>query len=248
MHKKGKKIRFNMGTKRSRFLVDLASVAKSIEQGVEQEVKKEKVVFKNIKFSKRTDSGSIFIIRAAWFLASLLRLPRRLDATSNPLKQLLVRRYFLAVCLRVVTGAIIVYFSLNFVLFGSDEGLIATVMRARQAHYEWQRILMLTESNSTIITTYHDKLMFPERKVIVGLFSDMNMVNEYANLARLLPVYYYNFSLTKEAMAYLNDTRLKSVGLQISKIEKISSDFTLYKLYSLQSTSTLPVKVVVANL
>lgn len=177
--------------------------------------------------------ASLLITHSAWALAAFVKLPRKAEGSSRFLNQLKMRRGFLSRVLGIIAVAVIVFISLSFVMFGSDEGLIASANRQRQNRIQWERILRLTEGDSTIITTYHDKLLFPERKVIVGLFTDLNMVREYAKLAALLPVYYYNFSLSGKDLAYLNNTRLKSVGLQIKKVEQISPDFTLYKLFTL---------------
>ncbi len=125
---------------------------------------------------------------------------------------------------------IIFLFSVQFLLIGSEEGLVFSAIKQAQAREEWERVLSLTENNSTIITRYHDKLFFPERKVIVGLFDDKNMVAEYANLVNLLPVYYYNFTFPEKDLVYLNERRLPEFGLQIEVVEQVTNDFTLYRL------------------
>jgi len=131
---------------------------------------------------------------------------------------------------RILIIGLLAISSFTFVLSGSAEGLIYLAQRQKDSRAEWQQILGLTESNSTIITRYHDKLLFPERKVIVGLFDDKNMVAQYASLVDKLPVYYYNFTLPKKDINYLNASRLKEAGLQIKLIKKITSDFSLYKI------------------
>jgi len=92
------------------------------------------------------------------------------------------------------------------------------------------KVLSLTENNSVIITQYHDKLLFPERKVVVGLFDDKNLISRYALLAEQLPVYYYNFTFPQKDIDYLNSKRLSEFGLHINPIEKITNSFTLYKI------------------
>ena len=74
-------------------------------------------------------------------------------------------------------------------------------------------------------------MLFPERKVIVGLFDDKRMIEQYANLVELLPVYYYNFTLPAKDVDYLNNKRLAEAGLGIKKIKQVTSDFTLYKIF-----------------
>lgn len=131
---------------------------------------------------------------------------------------------------RILIIGLIFFISIQFVLFGSEEGLIYTALKHKQAKNEFNKVLALTESNATIITRYHDKLFFPERKVIVGLFDDNNMVAQYANLANYLPVYYYNFTLPEKDINYLNNSRLAQVGLIIRKVEQVTGDFSLYRL------------------
>ena len=173
----------------------------------------------------------IFIIRLTQAICLLFRKTRdkdgqlKMEFTSARMNQGACR-----FAVRLLMIGVIAISSITFVLSGSDEGLIYLAQRQKDSRAEWQKILTLTESNSTIITRYHDKLLFPERKVIVGLFDDKEMLKEYANLLDKLPVYYYNFTLPKNDMEYLNTRRLKEAGMQIQKVEKITSDFTLYKI------------------
>jgi len=120
--------------------------------------------------------------------------------------------------------------SINFVLAGSEEGLTYSLEKNNQDRIQYNEVMKLTEDNSVIITYYHDKLFFPERKVIVGLFDDNFMIYEYAILADYLPIYYYNFTLPANDLEYLNNRRLKDFGLMMKKVEEINEDFTLYKL------------------
>ena len=139
-------------------------------------------------------------------------------------------RMFLVNCARAVVVGLIFFISVQFVLFGSEEGLIFAAQKHKQAKNEFDKVLSLTENNAVIITQYHDKLFFPERKVIVGLFDDKNMVARYAKLADYLPVYYYNFILPQDAIDYLNNKRLGEVGLRIEKVKQVAEEFGLYRL------------------
>lgn len=142
----------------------------------------------------------------------------------------LLKNKFLINGARIGVIAVIYFISLQFVLFGSAEGLIFTAQNQNDSRIEQDKILSLTENNSVIITRYHDKLFFPERMVIMGLFDDDNMNLEYAKLAELIPVYYYNFTLPEKAINYLNNSRLAVVDLKITKINTITRDFSLYSL------------------
>ncbi|RMD59597.1 hypothetical protein D6821_00870 [Candidatus Parcubacteria bacterium] len=131
---------------------------------------------------------------------------------------------------RLAVFALVAAFSLQFVLIGSEEGLLLQLAKARDSREQFEQVLNLTESNAIIVTQYHDKLFFPERKVIVGLFDDKNMIKHYARLAHYLPIYYYSFSLREKDIEYLNNRRLYEAGLQIRLVKPITSQFSLYQL------------------
>ena len=126
---------------------------------------------------------------------------------------------------------ILIYFvSIWFVLFGSEEGIITINKKNKDVKKEFNKVLELTENNAAIITKYHDKLLFPERKVIVGQFDNKDMNSQYRNLVNYIPVYYYNFTLPPIDFDYLNNKRLKEAGLRLAQKEEITEDFTLYRL------------------
>lgn len=121
--------------------------------------------------------------------------------------------------------------SVYFVLHGSEEGLVPTQKRNLEARSQYELVLGMTEPEAVIITQYHDKLFYPQRKVINGLLTDDNMNREYANLAEHGPVYYYNFSFNSADLDYLNNTKLAPWGLKIETVRQITPDFTLYRLF-----------------
>ncbi len=124
------------------------------------------------------------------------------------------------------------FMSFCFTWWGSEEGLAYSFAKSKSAEQELNSILALTENNSIIITRYHDKLFFPERKVIIGLFDDSNMIIRYAELAKHLPVYYYNFTFPEKDLLYL-ETKLPKFGLSIELIQRINRDFSLYRLFKI---------------
>lgn len=141
----------------------------------------------------------------------------------------LPEKMFLVRASRAVIVILIYFVSVSFVLFGSEEGLLYSIEKNREARQEFDKVMSLTESSAVIITQYHDKLFFPERKVIVGLFNDDSMNKRYARLTNYLPVYYYNFTFPEKDINYLNEKKLPLAGLKIEEAEKVG-DFSLYKL------------------
>ncbi|MFH1522651.1 MAG: glycosyltransferase family 39 protein [Patescibacteria group bacterium] len=141
---------------------------------------------------------------------------------------------FLANSSQVFLIALIYIISLYFVMFGSEEGLYYSIQKNYSAKKSFEKVLELTESNSAIVTSYHDKLFFPERKVIVGLFDNNIMNSHYSKLVNYIPLYYYNFTLRDIDIEYLNNRKLAEVGLRIEEVKRITDDFTLYKLYKIE--------------
>jgi len=132
--------------------------------------------------------------------------------------------------LKITAFLLIASFSISFVIFSSEEGLATSRKNQINQRNELTKVLSLTENNSVIITQYHDKLLFPERKIIVGLFNDKHLVKQYSILAMQVPVYYYNFTFPQKDIDYLNSKRLAEFDLAINPVETITDSFTLYKL------------------
>lgn len=127
----------------------------------------------------------------------------------------------------------IIFVSFRFVYSGSEEGLNRYFQNLNKAKVELAKIISLTEDQSVIITEYHDKFFFPERRVIVGKFNEDNINNIYYNLNKYLPVYYYNFSLPEKDVDYLNNRRFSDIGLRIELVEEIDENFSLYKMVNI---------------
>ncbi|MDD5527573.1 MAG: hypothetical protein PHO56_01180 [Patescibacteria group bacterium] len=149
-------------------------------------------------------------------------------------------RHFSIGAAQAIIIIIIFFFSANFLLGGSKEGLIYTETNNQVLKSEYDQVLKLTEPSAVIITRYHDKIFFPERKVIVNTLIDDSMNIRYQKLAKLIPVYYFNFTFPEKDFDYLNAGKLKNAGLVLKKIKQTDDVFTLYKLeiYSAPATTT----------
>lgn len=142
----------------------------------------------------------------------------------------LARQRYIIGLLRTAAVAVVVALSIQYVWAEPSEGLKVSIDKQAAARLEAERVWSLTEERSVIITRYHDKLLFPERKVVIGLFNDPNMIAEYAHLAKRLPVYYYNFSFKPEDLEYLNAGMLIKEGINLSLVQPITDKFSLYVL------------------
>ena len=139
-------------------------------------------------------------------------------------------RDFSVRALRAASLIVLAFICFNFVFSGSKEGLVYAFLNQKNSLKEYREVLSLTEENSVIITQYHDKLLFPKRRVVVGAFADQNLNSYYFNLLNYTSVYYYNFNLPDKNFEYLNERKLQDSGLRLTKIKKVNSAFALYKL------------------
>ncbi|MDA3802923.1 MAG: glycosyltransferase family 39 protein [Patescibacteria group bacterium] len=120
--------------------------------------------------------------------------------------------------------------SLSFVLFGSSEGLLFS----RYSYFYDQKsanvVISETESDAIILTKYHDKLFFPQRKVIVATLPDNDLSFQLEKLIEKYPIYYYHFKLPEKDIRYLNERRLIPYGLNINLVREVDDTFSLYEI------------------
>jgi hypothetical protein len=162
----------------------------------------------------------IYLCLIAWLALALSRLDKVIrNARAAWSIQIIIIFIFALLGWRSVFGA-------------GPESLTTNIAKSEVSHAQQLEVLKLTEHNSVIITKYQDKLFFPERKVVYGLFDDDGMVRQYSILARRLPVYFYSFTYPKNDLQYLNERRLPAMGLQLKPIAAID-EFSLYKLIPL---------------
>ncbi len=132
--------------------------------------------------------------------------------------------------LQAVVIIIISLISLDFVLFGSEEGLVHLYYNNLRERDYIEDVRAQTEENSIIITKYYDKFLFPERRVIMGTIPNDELLLASAKLVKYYPLYYYNFSLPPEAVDYLNERKLNVYDLKMTLLKRINHDFSLYSL------------------
>ncbi len=132
--------------------------------------------------------------------------------------------------LAILAVAAIFMYSVLFVMFGSEEGLVHVTYSNKVDYELYQQVIELTPPQAVVITKYHDKVLFPDRRVLIGLFNDNQMNQLYAKLAHVAPLYYLNFQFAQADFDYLKSRKLPSYGLDIEMVKVINKDFALYKL------------------
>lgn len=131
--------------------------------------------------------------------------------------------------LQIIIVSLFIFTGLNFVLYGSEEGLSHLYHNNLREKAYAQEIFLLTEPESIIITRYYDKFLFPERRIIMGAIPNDEIFQATQKLAAYYPVYYYNFYLNETDIDYLNTRKLPPFSLRIDLVKKISHQFGLYK-------------------
>lgn len=127
--------------------------------------------------------------------------------------------------------------SLNFLVFGSEEGLINLYYNMQTDRAIGRLVLANTPYNAIIMTQYHDKVFFPERKIMMGVASEEPFYPQLSKLLKYYPVYYFNFSFTPAAVDYLNNGRLAKYDLRIDLVKRASDKFSLYKISKIIKTN-----------
>lgn len=92
------------------------------------------------------------------------------------------------------------------------------------------RVLALTEPGAVIVVDRADKFLWPERRVVQPLRSETT----YQAMPALVsagPLYYFGITFPLSDLVYLNDLKLKELGLSIEHVETIGEE-SLYRIYA----------------
>jgi hypothetical protein len=174
--------------------------------------------------------ASLFVVTLARALASLLALKN-----NNP-SRLRARRWIVG-GLTFFIGGTWVFSSLMFTLFGSEEGLMTLYYNHFSDRENARAILAATEDEAVIVTQYHDKQLFPERRVVNALLTNDAVNTSLGLILQHYPVYYYNFSFPDKDLIYLNERRLPAFGFTL-ELQERRGRFGLYQLLPFTATST----------
>lgn len=139
-------------------------------------------------------------------------------------------RRLVAPGLQATAILIIAIWSLLFVFSGSEEGLLYIYYNNLEERRGVEQVWSLTENESIVITRYHDKFLWPERRVIMGTLPNNEINQVIKRLVAYYPLYYYNFYLNEADVAYLNSRKLATDNLRLIFIKRIGAKFALYRI------------------
>lgn len=163
------------------------------------------------------------------YLGAIVLLATFIDWSATIIAKAYKKKHLSRAFIFLITGALTIVF-VSYSLYGSEESLVYLAGNRLNDRALLAEVLDNTESDAIIITRYHDKVFFPERKVIVGLFDDERMIAYYSALSNFRPIYYFNFKFSDEDIKYLNQGKLKNVNLEIELVKTFPNRFALYRL------------------
>ena len=128
----------------------------------------------------------------------------------------------------VALVVLVVGLNVRAVFFAPGDGLVHAAEVMRRSREIQTRALSLTEENAVIIVDRADKLFFPHRAVRYPLRDETT----YALMPRIVlqaPLYYYGITFPETDLTYLNQEKLKAMGLQIDFVETFDAE-SLYRI------------------
>ncbi|MFA6131258.1 MAG: hypothetical protein WC730_03290 [Patescibacteria group bacterium] len=116
----------------------------------------------------------------------------------------------------------------GWVVFGGEDGFIKTREHLAQNLEKKEIILAATPDNAIIIVDRADKYLFPDRRVVVPLRSDVTY-DRIDELASIAPLYYFGITLPDVDIDYLNTTILGPHALILDRLVTVGEE-TLYAI------------------
>ncbi|MFA5029235.1 MAG: glycosyltransferase family 39 protein [Patescibacteria group bacterium] len=124
----------------------------------------------------------------------------------------------------LLIAVIMIFFSVRVVWTSGEESLgsvIKTVKSYQQINKEVRR---LTENNAIIVSSYNDKVFFPQRKVIY-YWQEPQFLASISLFMKEAPVYLYSINGPADENYIKSNSQLK-----LELVKKINASETLYKL------------------
>jgi hypothetical protein len=122
----------------------------------------------------------------------------------------------------------IAYLNLNAVFVQGQDGLLKMKRELSQSEVIQASVLAQTSQDALIIVDRADKLFFPHRRVMYPLRDD-STYGAMPELVSQAPLYYYGITLPEIDFDYLNQSRLKNMGLKIELIQQFEEE-SLYRI------------------
>lgn len=165
-----------------------------------------------------------------WLPVFCLLTPMLALVILSGLKQ--IRSVFMRNIISVIIAMVMTGLSLNLVFFGID-GLQSTRVSLAQFAQKRTEVIAATEPEAIVIVDHADKYLFPERRVVVPLRSQVTY-GLLPALEQTAPLYYFGLTLPPEDLVFLNSGTLAELSLHIVPF-LTSFDETLYIIETLEN-------------
>ncbi len=123
---------------------------------------------------------------------------------------------------------LIVGLNVRLVFFEGQDGLIHVAKTLQESKKIKEDVLSRTEPTAVIVVDRADKLFFPDRHVRYPLRSE-ETYTLLPKITHVASLYYYGITLPQKDLAYLNDSKLKALGLRIEFIKTYQEE-SLYQI------------------
>ena len=128
----------------------------------------------------------------------------------------------------VVLMVLVACLSYRLVFLHPEDGLIQTRAVLKESIELRDNLLILTEPDAVIVVDYADKILFPERQVVVPLRSGQTL-DALVNLVERNPLYYFGITLPEKDFSHLNEGLLQPRGLVAWEVQVFDHQ-TLYQI------------------
>ena len=187
------------------------------------------VLYGSWTFHDNPDASAVTIANSYvryWLPIYIMAIP----AVAYGIRQLANRAVTDRVRKIVSIGLLIGCVGLNgwMVFFTPEDGLVEAAAVQQEAADIRASVLQATEENGVVIVDRGDKILFPHRRVVYPLRSERTYRIMPA-LERRVPLYYYGITFPETDMAYLNNKKLKEMGLRIERLETFEKT-SLYQI------------------
>ncbi|MBU1164105.1 glycosyltransferase family 39 protein [Patescibacteria group bacterium] len=120
------------------------------------------------------------------------------------------------------------FFSINLVMFKTDESIIAVKQRIDEYYVKAEKVFAITPEDSIIISERSDKIFFPQRRVMPSLQNE-DLLRLLPRVIDQVPVYYYTY-WAEEDLAFWEAEILNDYGLKFVDRQKIFENESLYQI------------------
>ncbi|MBI2475233.1 hypothetical protein HYV69_02280 [Candidatus Uhrbacteria bacterium] len=180
------------------------------------------VLFDNPDTTQITIANSYVRYWLPIFVLSIPFISEAIVWTSSKGRTKLARNLFLVSIIVFIVGL-----NVRIVFFEGQDALTRVADILRESRQTKKEVLALTQPDSVIIVDRGDKLFFPDRHVRYPLRSEATY-SLMPKIAEKTSLYYFGITFPQGDLDYLNQSKLKGLGLQIKHIKTFSEESLYY--------------------